>query len=72
VPAEIPVINPTLVMVATVGLLLTQVPPVPGLAVIVPPTHIDAVGVLTTGSALTVRVNEVAGPEQLKLLVSLT
>ena len=54
VPADIPVINPTLLIVATAGALLTHVPPMPGLAVIVVPTHNLVVGVLTTGSAFTV------------------
>jgi hypothetical protein len=53
-PADMPVINPALLMVATAGALLTQVPPAPGLAVIVAPTHNVADGVLTTGSGLTV------------------
>ena len=59
-PADIPVINPALSMVATAGALLTHVPPVPGLAVIVAPTHKVADGVLTTGIAFTVTVEVVA------------
>jgi hypothetical protein len=60
VPADMPVINPALLMVATAGTLLTQVPPAPGLAVIVAPTHNVADGVLTTGSAFTVTIGVVA------------
>jgi hypothetical protein len=54
VPAVKPVINPAFVILTTVGLLLTHVPPVPGLALIVPPIHNDVNGVLTTGRAFTV------------------
>ena len=53
-PAETPVINPALVIVAMPGALLTQVPPAPGLAVIVLPTHNVAEGVLTKGGEITV------------------
>ncbi len=53
-PADIPVINPALSMVAIPEELLTQVPPVLGLAVIVDPIHREADGVLTTGNAFTV------------------
>jgi len=56
-PADTAVIKPALVMVAIAGLLLNQAPPAPGLAVIVVPTHIDDVGVLTTGSAFTVTLD---------------
>lgn len=38
-PAEIAVIKPVLSIVATAGLLLTHVPPVPGEAFMVEPTH---------------------------------
>jgi len=58
-PAVSPVINPALVMVATAGLLLTHVPPEPGLAVIVEPIHNVAVGKLTTGRAFTVTLDVV-------------
>jgi len=53
-PADTPVINPALSIVATAGLLLTQAPPVTGLAVIVAPAHNVVAGVLTTGKAFTV------------------
>jgi hypothetical protein len=56
VPSEIPVINPALVIDATPGSLLVQVPPVPGLAVIMLPTCNVAAGVLTVGNALMVTV----------------
>jgi hypothetical protein len=55
-PADIPVINPLLSIVATPGALLTQVPPVFGLAVIVVPLQKIADDVLTIGAAATVRV----------------
>jgi hypothetical protein len=48
-PAETPVAIPALVTVATVLLLLTQVPPTVGLRVIVLPTHKVGEGVLTMG-----------------------
>jgi len=53
-PAVNAVINPVLVMVAIAGLLLTHVPPAPGLAVMVELMHNVADGVLTTGRAFTV------------------
>jgi len=53
-PAVNPVINPALSIVAIEGLLLIQVPPTPGLAVIVAPAHNVEDGVLTTGRAFTV------------------
>src|SRR6185503_10016990 len=53
-PAETPVINPALVIVAMPGALLIHVPPVVGLAVIVEPIHNVGDGTLTTGSALMV------------------
>jgi len=46
-------------MVATVGLLLTQVPPAEGLAAIVAPIHNEDDGVLTTGRAFTVTLEVV-------------
>jgi len=56
VPAVSPVINPELLMDATNGLLLTHVPPDPGLAVIVAPAHNVDDGILTVGSVFTVTV----------------
>jgi len=53
-PEVIAVINPALVMVAIAGLLLTQVPPATGLAVMVAPAHIDKADVVTIGRAFTV------------------
>jgi hypothetical protein len=50
-PAVSPVIKPELSMVATAGLLLIQVPPVPGLAVIVDPIHNVGEGMDKVGSA---------------------
>ena len=41
VPAATAVIIPALVMVATEGLLLTQIPPVEGKIDVVPPIHIE-------------------------------
>lgn len=55
-PADIPVINPLLSIVAIPGALLTHVPPIFGLAAIVPPLHKVADDVLTTGPAVTVSV----------------
>jgi len=59
VPADTPVINPVLSIVATAGLLLTQVPPDPGLAVMVAPIHTIVDWVLTTGNAFTVTLDVV-------------
>jgi len=50
-PAEIPVINPALSIVAILGSLLTHVPFVVGLAVIVAPMHNEADGKLTDGTS---------------------
>ena len=56
VPAASAVTRPVVaLMVATVGLLLTQVPPLLGVSVTVPPTQRD-VGLLTSGRAFTVMV----------------
>lgn len=60
VPTDMPVTKPALSMVATAGALLTHVPPTPGLASIVAPTHKVADGVLTIGSAFTVTIGVVA------------
>ena len=51
-PAASPDTTPALVTVATLGLLLTHVPPLVGLNVIVDPTHKLVKGVLTTGVVL--------------------
>jgi len=53
-PAATPVTTPALFTVAIVLSLLVHVPPVVGNNVIVLPTHIEVVGVLTTGNAFTV------------------
>jgi hypothetical protein len=54
-PADIPVTNPALVTVATLGSLLTQVPPLVGDKTVVEPTQILLEPVmLTAGGALTV------------------
>lgn len=58
-PAKTPVAKPLLSIVAMPGALLIQVPPVPGLAVMVAPAHNKADGVLTIGGALTVMVDVV-------------
>ncbi len=59
-PADTPVTTPALFTVATAGLLLTQVPPEPGVTVVVDPTHKVALVKFTTGSAVTVTANVVA------------
>lgn len=57
VPAETPVTTPALVTVATLVLLLTQVPPDVGDNVVVFPTQIELPPVIfTTGKALTVKL----------------
>lgn len=64
VPSAIPVINPPLVIVATPGSLLVQVPPALGFAVITLPTCNVAAGVLTVGNAFTVTVILARAPSQ--------
>src|SRR5678810_1380165 len=56
-PAAIPVTTPALSIVAFVGSLLTQAPPLDGVNVIVLPTH-TAVGPPNTGNAFTVVVDD--------------
>ena len=57
VPAATPVISPTLEMVATDEFELVQVPPLAGVIVAVPPTHIAVCdGLEIVGKALTVKV----------------
>ena len=53
-PAETAAIKPVLSIVATAGLLLTQVPPVLGEAFMLAPTHKEVWGTVTTGNALMV------------------
>ena len=55
VPPATPVTTPPLLMVATIGLLLTQVPPVVGVKFAVAPIHtVAGDGTVITGSAFTV------------------
>jgi len=55
VPKAIPVTKPAFVTVATLGALLTQVPPVVGERVVVNPAHtVDGPVNATTGGTLTV------------------
>jgi hypothetical protein len=56
VPADTPVTRPLLVIVALVGLLLSQVPPELGDSVMVFPKQNDDDGILTAGVALIVIV----------------
>ena len=60
VPADTPVTRPAMSTVATAGLLLTHVPPEPGVTVVVDPTHKVALVRFTAGSAVTVTANVVA------------
>jgi hypothetical protein len=54
VPAADPVTTPDVLTVATVGLLLVQVPPDVGLSVVVAPTQIELLPtMLTVGKSLT-------------------
>jgi hypothetical protein len=70
VPAETAVTTPAFVTVATAGLLLTQVPPVPGESVVVAPTQMLLEPVmLTTGLAFTVIVEVGRDVQPVPLLV---
>jgi hypothetical protein len=63
VPAEIAVTTPELVTVATLVLLLAQVPPVVGDRVVVVPTQMELLPViLTVGKADTVKIIELEHP----------
>jgi hypothetical protein len=55
-PADTPVTTPAFVTIALVSSLLTQVPPVVGLKIIVPPIHTCVEDTLTTGKELIVAV----------------
>lgn len=71
-PSDTPVTTPALLIVAIELLLLTQVPPVEGLNVIVPPTQTPAAA-LTTGKAFTVnKVVVLLHPETVSVKVKLT
>jgi hypothetical protein len=71
VPAEIPVTTPALVTVATVGSLLTHVPPVVGDKVVVSPTQTLAGPViLTAGAAFTVTAGVGADVQPVDVLVN--
>lgn len=71
VPPETAVTKPAFVTVATVGLLLTQVPPVVGDKVVVAPTQIVlAPVILTTGKAFTVTAEVAAETQPVAVLVN--
>lgn len=70
VPAEIPVTTPALVTVATLGFVLTQVPPVDGDRVVLAFTQIlVAPVILTAGMAFTVTASVGAETQPVVLLV---
>lgn len=65
-PAVIPVITPELVMVATAGLELVQVPPLEGVTVAFFPAQIaPMLGLLTEGTSLTTRAMVLLNVEQI-------
>ena len=62
VPADTPVTTPVPETVATMVVLLFQVPPPPSLNVVVKPTHTDIVPDIADGSGFTVTIAEALHP----------